>query len=66
MRTQETDERPRPATSVDRRFQRVADEMLAKADRIRCTLEERERGLHTIMSALDMMLQIVREERLRS
>jgi septation ring formation regulator EzrA len=53
-------------TRVERRFQQLADELLEKANRIRCTLDERQRGLLLVQESIDTMLTILQHERLRS
>ena len=51
---------------VERDFQRIADDMIRRTERIHCTLEQRQQGLGIIINALQIMLDIVTEERLRS
>jgi len=51
---------------VEREFQRIADDMIRRTERIQCTLEQRQQGLGIVMNALQIMLDIVTEERLRS
>jgi hypothetical protein len=54
------------ATAVEQQFQRIADETIRRTERIHCTLEQRQQGLGTIINALQSMLRIVTEQRLRS
>jgi hypothetical protein len=51
---------------VERKFQRIADEMIRRTERIQCTLEQRQLGLRIVINSLQTMLDIVTEERLRS
>ena len=51
---------------VERGFQRIADDMIRRTERIHCTLEQRQQGLGIVINALQIMLAIVTEERLRS
>jgi hypothetical protein len=54
------------ASAVERQFQRIADDAIRRTERIQCTLEQRQQGLGAVITALQTMLYIVTEQRLRS
>jgi hypothetical protein len=54
------------ASAVERQFQHIADDVIRRTERIQCTLEQRQRGLGTVIDALQTMLHVVTEQRLRS
>jgi len=37
---------------VERKFQRIADEMIRRTERIQCTLEQRQLGLRIVINSL--------------
>jgi hypothetical protein len=58
--------RPSSHLSVELQFQRIADDAIRRTERIPCTLEQRQQGLGILINALQTMLHIVTEQRLRS
>ena len=51
---------------VPTQFQRLADEMIRRTERISCSLDDRIRGLMLMQECVETMLKIVSEERLKS
>lgn len=55
-----------PLRSHPRAYEALADEMVTRADRIRGTLEDRQRGVARMQEILTVYERILREERLRA
>ena len=51
---------------IERQFQNIADTTVRRTEQVSCTLEQRQRGLAIVIDALQTMLGIVTEQRLRS
>jgi hypothetical protein len=54
---------PRGSVSA---FEALADDLVARADRLRCSLDTRQRGVAAMRQAVELYERIIREERLRS
>jgi hypothetical protein len=57
---------PRTKESNRAAYEVLADEMVARADRIPGTLEDRQRGIARMQEILAVYEQILRDERLRA